>query len=127
MKRVTGIGGIFFKANDPKALAAWYRDHHVELQLGTKVSAIDPDGHTVSLPDGTTVPRALALAWVYVAHSDSTVAGQPVRGTTSPLTATAKSPNAVNFQRLLTVSSSSRSVHAPLASLESVEAVPASR
>lgn len=27
MKRVTGIGGIFFKANDPAALAAWYRDH----------------------------------------------------------------------------------------------------
>ena len=27
MKRVTGIGGIFFKAADPKGLAAWYRDH----------------------------------------------------------------------------------------------------
>jgi predicted enzyme related to lactoylglutathione lyase len=27
MKRVTGIGGIFFKAKDPKALAAWYKDH----------------------------------------------------------------------------------------------------
>ncbi|MBO9717593.1 MAG: VOC family protein [Pseudoxanthomonas sp.] len=27
MKRVTGIGGIFFKAKDPAALAAWYRDH----------------------------------------------------------------------------------------------------
>ena len=27
MERVTGIGGIFFKANDPKALGAWYRDH----------------------------------------------------------------------------------------------------
>lgn len=27
MKRVTGIGGIFFKAKDPKALSAWYRDH----------------------------------------------------------------------------------------------------
>jgi predicted enzyme related to lactoylglutathione lyase len=27
MKRVTGIGGIFFKARDPQALAAWYRDH----------------------------------------------------------------------------------------------------
>lgn len=27
MQRVTGIGGIFFKARDPKALAAWYRDH----------------------------------------------------------------------------------------------------
>ena len=23
---VTGVGGIFFKAKDPKALAAWYRD-----------------------------------------------------------------------------------------------------
>lgn len=37
------------------ASSAWYRDHHVELQLGTEVSAIDPDGHSVSLPDGTTV------------------------------------------------------------------------
>lgn len=27
MKRVTGIGGIFFKSADPKALGAWYRDH----------------------------------------------------------------------------------------------------
>ncbi|GAB3357653.1 VOC family protein [Lysobacter tyrosinilyticus] len=27
MKRVTGIGGIFFKAKDPTALSAWYRDH----------------------------------------------------------------------------------------------------
>ena len=27
MKRVTGIGGIFFKAKDPKALRAWYQRH----------------------------------------------------------------------------------------------------
>lgn len=27
MKRVTGIGGIFFKARDPKALQAWYQRH----------------------------------------------------------------------------------------------------
>jgi predicted enzyme related to lactoylglutathione lyase len=27
MERVTGIGGIFFKANDPKKLMDWYRDH----------------------------------------------------------------------------------------------------
>jgi catechol 2,3-dioxygenase-like lactoylglutathione lyase family enzyme len=33
MKRVTGIGGIFFKSPDPKRLAAWYRDH-----LGLDVS-----------------------------------------------------------------------------------------
>ena len=33
MKRVTGIGGIFFKSKDPKALGAWYREH-----LGIDVS-----------------------------------------------------------------------------------------
>ena len=27
MKRVTGIGGIFFKANDPDKLRQWYRVH----------------------------------------------------------------------------------------------------
>ncbi|MEL6610497.1 MAG: VOC family protein [Bacteroidota bacterium] len=27
MERVLGIGGIFFKARDPKRLATWYRDH----------------------------------------------------------------------------------------------------
>jgi predicted enzyme related to lactoylglutathione lyase len=27
MKRVTGIGGVFFKSKDPKLLGAWYRDH----------------------------------------------------------------------------------------------------
>lgn len=27
MKRVTGIGGVFFKAKDPKALGEWYRQH----------------------------------------------------------------------------------------------------
>lgn len=33
MKRVTGIGGIFFKSKDPKALGEWYRTH-----LGIDVS-----------------------------------------------------------------------------------------
>ncbi len=27
MKHVLGIGGIFFKAQDPETLAAWYREH----------------------------------------------------------------------------------------------------
>ena len=27
MENVQGIGGIFFKARDPKALAEWYRQH----------------------------------------------------------------------------------------------------
>jgi catechol 2,3-dioxygenase-like lactoylglutathione lyase family enzyme len=26
-ERVTGIGGVFFKANDPKELTRWYREH----------------------------------------------------------------------------------------------------
>jgi predicted enzyme related to lactoylglutathione lyase len=34
MRRVTGMGGVFFKAKDPKALADWYRVH-----LGLKVEA----------------------------------------------------------------------------------------
>ena len=34
MKRVTGIGGVFFKAKDPKALSEWYRTH-----LGMNVEA----------------------------------------------------------------------------------------
>ena len=32
MARVTGIGGVFFKAKDPKALAGWYATH-----LGVKL------------------------------------------------------------------------------------------
>jgi catechol 2,3-dioxygenase-like lactoylglutathione lyase family enzyme len=27
MERVTGIGGVFFKSPDPKALTAWYQRH----------------------------------------------------------------------------------------------------
>jgi predicted enzyme related to lactoylglutathione lyase len=34
MEQVLGIGGVFFKARDPKALAEWYRQH-----LGVPVEA----------------------------------------------------------------------------------------
>lgn len=27
MEKVTGIGGFFFRARDPKVLSQWYRDH----------------------------------------------------------------------------------------------------
>jgi 3-phenylpropionate/trans-cinnamate dioxygenase ferredoxin reductase component len=33
----------------------WYRNHHVDLRLAARVSALDPAAHTVGLPDGTTV------------------------------------------------------------------------
>jgi 3-phenylpropionate/trans-cinnamate dioxygenase ferredoxin reductase component len=35
--------------------AAWYRDHHVDLRLGTEVTSLDPRGHVVGLPDESTV------------------------------------------------------------------------
>ncbi|RAP56293.1 VOC family protein [Oleiagrimonas sp. MCCC 1A03011] len=33
MAKVTGLGGIFFKARDPQALSAWYREH-LGLEIG---------------------------------------------------------------------------------------------
>src|ERR1700712_5678849 len=39
-ERVTGIGGLFFRAQDPKALAQWYQDHLGVLV--TPQSADDP-------------------------------------------------------------------------------------
>ncbi len=43
--------------------AQWYRDHNVDLRLGTTVTAIDRASKTVALPDGSTVSYdKLALA-----------------------------------------------------------------
>ena len=47
MKRVTGIGGIFFKAKDAPALQAWYKRHlGIDDQAwgGTAVNWNDSDG-----------------------------------------------------------------------------------
>lgn len=47
MKRVTGIGGIFFKAKDPKALCAWYKLHlgiDVQSWGGAAFDWTDADG-----------------------------------------------------------------------------------
>ena len=43
MKRVVGLGGVFFRSKDPKALYEWYRVH-----LGIEPS---PDGSGVSWRD----------------------------------------------------------------------------
>ncbi|MBB3039766.1 NAD(P)/FAD-dependent oxidoreductase [Hoyosella altamirensis] len=41
----------------------WYRDHHVELMLGTEVTSINRSAKTLTLPDGSTLEYAkLALA-----------------------------------------------------------------
>ncbi|HEY4100385.1 MAG TPA: VOC family protein [Gemmatimonadales bacterium] len=54
MARVTGIGGVFFKANDPKALQAWYRDNlgiDVQPWGGAAFDWVDDAGKPVA---GTT-------------------------------------------------------------------------
>ncbi|WP_374675339.1 VOC family protein [Ideonella sp.] len=55
MRRVTGIGGIFFQARDPKALGAWYRQHlgiDVQDWGGAAFSWTDADGRPTG---GTTI------------------------------------------------------------------------
>jgi len=67
MKRVTGIGGIFFKARDPETLWAWYREH-----LG-----IDVRDHGVAVfhwTDDGGQPVGGATAWRVASEDDSTFA-----------------------------------------------------
>ncbi|HMM83892.1 MAG: VOC family protein [Gammaproteobacteria bacterium] len=55
MRRVTGIGGIFFQARDPAALRDWYRRHlgiDVQDWGGTAFGWTDADGRPCG---GTTV------------------------------------------------------------------------
>ena len=54
MKRVTGIGGIFFKAKDAPALQAWYKQHlgiDVQEWGGAAFDWTDEDGTPIA---GTT-------------------------------------------------------------------------
>ena len=55
MQRVTGIGGIFFKAKDAPALRAWYKRHlgiDVQEWGGAAFTWTDADGKPVG---GTTI------------------------------------------------------------------------
>ena len=64
MKRVTGIGGVFFKAKDPKALGAWYKRH-----LGVDVQ--EWGGASFEWTDGDGKPVAGTTAWcITSAQSD---------------------------------------------------------
>ena len=57
MKRVTGIGGIFFKAKDPVALGAWYKKH-----LGIDVQ--DWGGAAFPWTDEKGAPVGGTTAWL---------------------------------------------------------------
>ncbi len=56
MKRVTGIGGIFIGAKDPKALCAWYKAH-----LGIDVQ--DWGGTAFRWVDDAGTPQAGTTIW----------------------------------------------------------------
>lgn len=63
MKRVTGIGGIFFKAKDPAALGAWYKKH-----LGVDVQSWG--GATFPWTDDAGKPVNGTTAW-FITGADS--------------------------------------------------------
>ncbi|HTL50666.1 MAG TPA: VOC family protein [Steroidobacteraceae bacterium] len=72
MKRVTGIGGIFFKAKDPAALRAWYQEHlgiDVEPWGGTAFRWADEAGNAFK---GTTIWNIGDAKNDYYAPSQST-------------------------------------------------------
>lgn len=50
MERVEGIGGLFFRARDPEALASWYREH-----LGIEPPPTSYDGPVWVQREGPTV------------------------------------------------------------------------
>ena len=86
MRRVTGIGGVFFKARDPKALAAWYAKHlglavasPVEQQAGAS------SGHGPKRTRGSTVTAAGAIIRTYETQEGSGPAGLDA-GSTAALT-----------------------------------------
>lgn len=71
MKRVTGIGGIFFKSKDPKALGEWYKTH-----LGVDVADWGGAAFRWSGPDnptgvGTTIWSPFKHDTTYFAPSEA--------------------------------------------------------
>ncbi|KFZ38712.1 glyoxalase [Shewanella mangrovi] len=55
MERVTGIGGVFIKANNPELLRKWYQQHlgiNVETWGGTSFRWVDSSGQPMA---GSTV------------------------------------------------------------------------
>ena len=67
MNRVTGIGGIFFKAQDPKAMQAWYKRH-----LG--IDVLDWGGAAFRWTDADGAPVGGTTAWSIMPAGDDTFA-----------------------------------------------------
>jgi catechol 2,3-dioxygenase-like lactoylglutathione lyase family enzyme len=56
MKRVVGIGGVFFKSQDPEKLRAWYKEH-----LGLEFDAYG--GVSFSCPDDEEQRKSAQTIW----------------------------------------------------------------
>lgn len=69
MKRVTGIGGIFFKSKDPKALGEWYKTH-LGLDVADWGGAAFRWGGADS-PSGTTIWSPFKADTSYFAPSEA--------------------------------------------------------
>ncbi len=65
-KRVTGIGGIFFKARDIATLSAWYRDH-LDIQVGDGHYAVFRWNGTESSESGQDAASGLTV-WALFPH-----------------------------------------------------------
>jgi catechol 2,3-dioxygenase-like lactoylglutathione lyase family enzyme len=51
MEKVIGIGGVFFKAQQPEKLANWYREHlGLEIDANSGGSVFGPTGDTIWAP-----------------------------------------------------------------------------
>lgn len=79
MSRVTGIGGVFFKARDPAMLRAWYKKHlgiDVQVWGGAKFRWVDDSGNATagttawSIGDGTNFAPSAASFMVNYRVSD---------------------------------------------------------
>ena len=71
MKRVTGIGGVFFKAKDPVAMRAWYQRHlgiDVQEWGGAAFSWTDAEGKPAA---GTTIWTIAEAGGDYFAPSNA--------------------------------------------------------
>jgi catechol 2,3-dioxygenase-like lactoylglutathione lyase family enzyme len=65
-ERVTGIGGVFFKARDPKALGVWYRE-----KLGIGMAAADSPFSVFQWRERDDSERTGATAWALFGSGSS--------------------------------------------------------
>ena len=65
MERVSGIGGVFFRANDPAALKRWYQEH-----LGVTLTPTDYDQQPWRQDAGPTAFEPFPRDTDYFGHAE---------------------------------------------------------